>query len=286
MSMFAVLAPILFLALSGFFLGKFIKKDFGIISDVIVYVSAPSLLLHSILNNNFSGRDIEGVVAGAGLVILFGIIFARRFLRYNPFQSFLIGFMNSGFIGIPFVYMAYGNEGLKYAIIYDGVCGVLMYSIGLYLVSSSYNKLTIFKLPLIYSAALAVTISYFNIRVPEAINHSLLIAGNSTVPLALILLGSKIGDIDYKKISSPIVLSLIRFGFGAILGIAIASILPISNLAKNVIILMSAMPAPLMGIVFCQKFGDPSDCNEIASSVGISTLISIILLPVLLLVLK
>jgi len=141
----------------------------------------------------------------------------------------------------------------------------------------------IFKVPLIYAAILGLLCNLLRIKVPEIIVSPLSFIGLMAVPLILITLGYNLSRIKIASFPTTLLASFLRMGVGILLGILTAHIFSLSGILKSVVILDSAMPAAVLASVLATKYDNEAEL--VSSVVFVTTIISLITIPLLLMIL-
>lgn len=125
-----------FLLLFGFFINNRFRpqKTKEIIKNLIIFVGAPVLIIHSVL----SQETIEfGFVA---LIIIFSVVanmvlskMGNHIFKLKNKGSFLLlnSFSNAGFLGLPLCWIVFGSQGLYYGSLYVVIVGLIHYSLGI-----------------------------------------------------------------------------------------------------------------------------------------------------------
>ena len=137
-----------------------------------------------------------------------------------------------------------------------------------------------FKLPLIYAVIVGLALNIFKIKIPEIIFKPMEIIGMIVIPLALLILGYKLTEIKIQTVRTAFFASLFRIIGGFIIAFLIIKLFSISGLVRNIILIEAAMPAAVMSIILTSKYS--KDPELVASIVFISTLISLISIPLVL----
>lgn len=134
--------------------------------------------------------------------ILFFIILGKIFSWKQSVIGALImcaGFGNTSFVGIPVVQALYGEEGIKTVMLVDQPNLVALFTIGI-LVSNFYSGSTesvskhlnkILKAPPFIAFLTALFVNYFSIEIPKEIDEVFFKLASTTVPLALVSVGSQ-----------------------------------------------------------------------------------------------
>ena len=145
---------------------------------------------------------------GIFFAIIFFYILGKIFSWKHSVIGALImcaGFGNTSFIGIPVIQALYGEEGLKTVMLVDQPGFIALSTVGI-LVANFYSgskdsllkHLTkIIKFPPFIAFIIALILNAFSIEIPQEIDETLLKLGSTTVPLALVSVGSQM---KWKKI--------------------------------------------------------------------------------------
>ncbi|MFA4967279.1 MAG: AEC family transporter [Candidatus Margulisiibacteriota bacterium] len=282
-----IMFPVLFISFLGFIYARFKKAEPQVIADVIMYLTIPALFFSSFYRHKLVLAEIPLVflTISAVMAATFAVVYLLRRSFKLPLGIYIPSiFMNSAFVGFPIVLLAYGNEGLTRAIIYDFFNGIFIFTIGIYIISAKKDFLEIFRMPFLYAALLGLFFNLSGIMIPPTLNRSIDMLGGTTIPLALLMLGFRLGMIKIRSLSLPLLVSFLRMGLGALIAWAIVVSMKIDMSLGRVLIIMSALPSAFMGLALGEKYR--SDIEVISSSIAICTLLSIIFLPFILMVLK
>ena len=276
--------PVFLIILLGFLIGKFKKINVGPLVDLLVYVTVPALIVSSITKSSLSVADFFTVaLSAAGVIIILGIL---AFFLFKAFHSTSRGLYlpltigNSGYLGYPIALLAFGAEGLSRAVVFDVVNSLFLYSIGIWLIHQKKDFREMFKIPLLYAVLLGIGLNLFSIQIHPVIAKPLEMVGSITIPLALLVLGYKLTEVRVKAFLVGIGASLFRIIGGFLAALLLVSLFSISGVSRNIVLLEAAMPSAVMTLILCQKYG--RDADAVASVVFLSTVLSIISIPIIL----
>ena len=160
--------------------------------------------------------ELNGSVIYPVLVVWIGIFTAILFFaglgKIFGWKSSLIGalimcagFGNTSFVGIPLIQAMYGEEGLKTVMLVDQPGFVALSTVGILVAnfySGSKDSLLkhlskILKFPPFIAFVIALLLNIFSIEIPKDFDEVLMKLGATTVPLALVSVGSQM---QWKKI--------------------------------------------------------------------------------------
>ena len=272
--------PVFAIIAVGFLYGKFRDLPTGPISDLLLWILIPCLVLGSIGSKPLSLAELGRIGAGAALVV-FGcglvslVVFARsRFRRAALLPSM---FMNSANMAFPLALLAFGEEGLARQLMFYIAINLMHVTIGIAIARGRGGLTQVLRLPLIYAALLAITLASTGLILPQAVAQPLQLVGKATIPIMLLLLGVRLRSARLKHIGPALVASLVRLvaGFGC--GLLAVWLLGLTGFARDAVLLGAVMPAAVLNFIFSEKFNRQPEF--VASSVVLSTVLSFATTP-------
>ena len=281
----SVVFPVFSVIGVGYVFARFKKISLEPIIEILLYLTIPALVISSLSRKKIVTTDLAlvsfsalVVVAGTGaLAFLYLTFIKRRDLRgfYLPTM-----FMNSGNMSFPLALLAFGPEGLTVAILYYIAISLLVYSLGIYIAKGRDGFSEIFKLPLIYASVIGITLNLTGTEIPGPLLTTFDMLGAATIPIMQISLGYRLHSARLSQPGMSIAGSVIRIAGGFCVAWAVVTVLHIGGLNGKVILLSSAMPAAVINFVVSHRYNVNSDL--VASTVAMSTLISIVTTPIVL----
>ena len=269
------------------------------LSNLLVYIIVPAMVVNS-YRMEFSAQILRNLLAAFGmsvLSVLLGTVItllltARKTGSRMPIFRFACIFSNAAYMGFPLISALFGSEGLLYASAYVTVFNILLWTLGYGLVSggSSVKEVarSLVRTPVLYAIVVGLGIYLLQIPLPALITQPLELLGGMNTPLSMLITGILIASGDLGSIlrdkhiwklagvrmllipavclAAFAVLGLLRFGMSA-----------------QVVLLLECCPAAAITSVFAVQFGH--DEHFAAGSVVLTTLLSILILPLCALVL-
>lgn len=281
----SVVFPVFSVIGIGYVFARFKKISLEPIIELLLYLTIPALVISSLSRKPIVTTDLAVVslsallvVVGTGvLAFLYLSIIKRRDLRgfYLPTM-----FMNSGNMSFPLALLAFGPDGLTVAILYYIAISLLVYSLGIYIAKGKGGLSEIFRLPLIYASVIGISLNLTGTEVPEPVLTTFDMLGAATIPVMQVSLGYRLHSARLSYPGMSMAGSLIRIAGGFAIAYIVVSLLGIGGLNAKVILLSSAMPAAVINFVVSHRYNVHSDL--VASTVAMSTLISVITTPIVL----
>lgn len=285
-----IVLPTFIVIIIGFILGKIKKLDISVLVDILFYIGMPALAFTAMLSKQIVLLDASKIwasalfiMAGTGLaaVIIFKIAHFKHSGLYVP-----IIIMNAVNIPFPVMSMAYGEEGLLAATLFYIPVTLLSFTVGVMILSRRNWKDGIketLKMPSIYGAVLGLVFNLAGIKVPDLIFNPIQLIGTMVIPLTLLVLGYRLSSVRITDFRATALASVIRVGVGLGMGFAAVNILGLSGVSRSVVVLDSAMPSAANTSILAMKYGNEPEL--VSSVVFVTTVASLLIIPVLLLVL-
>ena len=196
----------------------------------------------------------------------------------------MIAFGNTGFMGIPIGMAIFGTESMFYLSVYNIIFQVLVYSVGIVIISGKGSEIKIKTLinAAFVASILAFIIAFTDFRTPFVISDALRLASGLNTPCAMFVIGATLSRIPVKDVFVKWRLYPITF-----LKIIAAPVLVwlvlrqfvTDELMLGILVVLSAMPtAAAVPMISIEYGGD----EKIASSgVFLSTLLSGLTIPLI-----
>jgi len=260
------------------------------ISNLLVWVINPLIMLTR-YQMDFSMVKLKelGISFIVSLVaMLIGFLIGRIFFKNDQrIDKFAIGFANAGFIGIPLVTGIMGIDKVFFLSAYLVCFNILSYTYGIYLVSNNKSLITVKSIllnPGIIAVALGLIIFISPIKLPEFMYNAFNLVGQTNTPIAMILLGTYIAKSKVITLFNNKYAYFVCFIKLIVIPMVILIIFKFfpSDLAeiKKVVLIAMATPVGLTVPMFSQMYG--GDYEYGAKLVGLSTLLSLITIPIIL----
>ena len=289
------------------FLGYFIYKiklvDNNFVKQftrLILDVAMPAMILASVLKleERQSVSDvITALMVSAALLFivlpLLGWLLSKAlFVKKSEvgLYTFMTAYSNIGFMGMPVIGALYGNTGLFYAAIFNLVFNVAVFSLGIWIMnrgSSTQKRFDPRELlrPGIIVALLSIAFYFTGLKCPAVIADTVDTVGSITSPAAMLLIGCSLAKMDIKSVFSE--WRLYPWTLIKQLALPLLLWLPFTWVIKNGLLLnityiLSGMPVANTAVLFATNFG--GDDKLAAKSVFLTTLISLVTVPVILMI--
>jgi predicted permease len=284
-----VVAPIFVVIAVGYIWSRKGQKfDIEFVTSIAINIGTPCLAFSTLtsleIQYSMLGVISFSTVIGIGLFGVIGLCILKLFRL--PYKGYLppLMFANIGNMGLPVCLFAYGNEGVALAIVIFAVFMVGQFTIALFLYSGSFSLTVLFKNPIVISVIISVLILVSGYKPPEWISKVTRLLGEITIPMMLLTLGVSLQRMKVFNIGKATLLSIVRIGMGFCVGLLIAQLMGLTGTARGVFILQNSMPVAVFNYLLAERYRRKA--AETAELIIVSTILSIITLPLVLSFLK
>ncbi len=290
LSLLSAIFPVGLIILIGLIAGRSLPLQHQTLSQLILYVLSPALVIDSLYRNNLSTASswalLEGfAITSSILYLTIRLLSESKYFSGSSKTTLLATslFPNNGNMGLSIVSFALGTGGLARAVIYMLGSSILMFCLGPAILKGqgfiSGLKL-ILKLPLIWALLFGITLRTFSENIPFQLDLGIQKVGAAAIPIALILLGMQLAITRFKFGFLELMAASVRLLIAPGIAYAVGNLLHLTGLDLQVLVLQSAMPTAVSSLVLVSEFGGDKDFT--ARVIVTSTLLSFISIPMIL----
>jgi len=280
----SILAPGACLALVGLAWerrGPAFPLDF--VTTLVVNVSLPALLFYTLATAVVS-LDALATLALATLAV--HLVFAPivvSLLRaagkdWRLSVAHVVG--NTGNLGLPVCLLAFGDEGLAYAMTFFAVQCVLLFTVGEAIYAGSADLRRALESPILHAIWLGLLVRVLDVPVPAFAMETLRLLGQIVIPLMLITLGVSLAGMRAASLGSSVLWATVRTGLAIGVGFAIAALFGLEGVARGVLVIETAVPVAVFNFLLAEKHG--RDSAEVSGLILVTHLGAVLYLPLLL----
>lgn len=288
------------------------------ISNLVLYIAQPALIFLAYLrpfDKNILINSAYVLVLSIVIHIIFSVV-AMNFFKKSPdgarrMLRFATIFSNAAFMGIPLISAVLEDTypgATVYASIYNITFNLFLWSLGVYIctdkrdvnengieddeehIKQGASPLKALYHPVTVAAAIGLLFFILPIEgyVPGILTESFGMLKNLVAPLSMVVIGLRLADMSFKGIFKDkdmyiflllrhILLPLASLGVVKLVGLVI----DIPTVVEMVVVIMASAPAATSATMFAEKYD--CDADYVSRLVTVSTLLSIITMPLILL---
>ena len=225
-------------------------------------------------------------MAAAALVATFvlGILGALllKLLRI-PLRPYLAPVLspNTGNVGLPVCYLAFGDAGLALAVVVHGVTALIQFTVGVGITAGNLSFRDAARVPLLYALLAALLVDVSGVAVPPWIANTAALISQLAIPLMLIALGASLTRLRVGQFKRSSLLAGVRLGLGFVTAVGAAAVFGLDRAQAGVLILQMSMPAAVFSYLLAVRYH--ADAEGVAGVVFLSTIVGFAVMPLILL---
>jgi predicted permease len=284
--LFGIVAPVFVCVGLGVLWAKIgAAFDSKLITSLVYNIGAPCLILATFQKVDLSPAAMGEVALAtiscyAAFTILSILLIRLLRLEIPSYLPSLI-FPLTASMGLPVCYFALGDEGLALAIVYFTFGAIGTFTAGAAIAAGTLSFRRLMRAPVVHAVLLAVVLQLTDTSLPKWLFNSVNLLGGMVIPAQLVALGVSLLELRVGGLVRSSLLGVFRLVMGVGVGFAVAAAFDLEGAARAVVILQSAMPVAVSSYLFAQQYNRKPD--EVAGMIVVSTGISFITLPFLLL---
>lgn len=266
----------------------------------VVNITLPALIITNFLSS--FGRDgimhaWTGFLAAAVsigitycIAVPVSMLLRIEHNRRGAFRA-MFTFSNAIFLGIPVNVGLFGEASIPFVSIYYITNTLFFWSIGAYGIRRDrgdrepfFTLSTLGKIcsPPVIAFALSLVLIFLDVTIPKALNDTLKYLGAMTTPLSMVFVGAILFSAGIDAVRPTRALFGVmagRFIIAPVIMIGILMLLPQGALGNKVFFVEASLPVLIQTAIAAGKY--EADYKYVASIVSVTTVISIICIPVL-----
>lgn len=260
----------------------------------VLYVTLPALIVAS-MQIPITAELLEGMRDLALAILIFYAVsipiawVVPRIVKSPPGDAsiyrFVLVFPNIAFMGFPIIENLFGAEALFYAAIFNLPFRVLIFSVGVLMITGSGSAgrrfdPRVLASPAILASFLGLALFLTGVRIPSPLIDLLDLLGGTTTTLAMVIVGSILASFPAREMvrdRKAYLVSLARLLLvPAALWLALRTFTT-DPLVTGVVVMLGAMPAAANCALLAGEYG--ANPELASSAVFISTLGSVLTIP-------
>jgi predicted permease len=285
-----------------------------LLSKLVINIAVPCTIILAIADPTADISGGEGAVflliCAAVYAISLLLAFAapaafRGKMKDSGLVSFMMAFGNVAFMGFPVCQAIFGNESMFYVALFNIPFTLLVYSVGIVMVSGGQTgeetagrevqrgtgaaarprvkfNLRLLLNPSFISAIAAIALFAFKIRLPGIISGGVEIISRMTTPSAMLIIGSSLAQVSPGAVFAEWRLYFLTFMKLAVMPVAVWIIMRyfVSDaLPLGVLVVLAGMPAATSAPMLAYEYGGNTPLAS--GGVFLTTLLSVVTIPLI-----
>ncbi|MEN1984739.1 AEC family transporter [Paenibacillus hubeiensis] len=273
LTLYHVFLPISLPVIGGMLLKKFKNWDTRPLSAFSLYILSPALIFDTLLHAEITWTDVWGTLWFSILNLLALWLLAALLSRMFRLEAsekagltLVSTFTNCVNYGLPLVLLAFGQLGLDKASVYVIGQIIIVNTLGIFFAARSefsvkQAALSVFRMPSIYAAVIAIILRTFDLHLPEAVDGGVSMIATGYAPVVLAILGAQM--LRPRGTSEPWPANVrrafwtgiaMRLAAAPLLSYAILKALQVEGTLFSVLLILSSMPTAVNAVILAEQF--------------------------------
>ncbi len=253
------------------------------VTTLTLNIGLPALVFHTMVTADISLASIQslGLATVAVHVVFLSLVIVLFKLvgKALPISiAHVVG--NTGNLGLPLCFLAFGDEGLAYAMTFFAVQCLLFFTIGESVYAGAVNVARMLRIPVVYALLLAVVVRVANVPLHNIVLNTTEILGQLVVPIMLITLGVSIAGMKATHLLPTIGWSVVRTVMAFGVGVGVADLFGLTGVARGVLILETVVPVAVFNYLLAHRYNRNSD--EVSGMILVTHIGALLYLPLVL----
>ena len=276
-----VVFPIFAIVALGFLYGRRRRPDMVAANRLNLEVFTPALILSVLAGKDFQLGEFQALALAGVVVVLGSGLLAwpvARLLGYAP-RTFVppMMFTNSGNMGLPLAYFAFGPEALPAALVLFLAENLLHFTVGNAMLEGRVHPLVLLRMPMLQATVVGLAVSLSGLDLPKPLQEAVDLLGQVSIPLMLFALGVRLVGVDLRDWRIGLIGGLFCPAAGIVVALLVAPLLGIEGRSFAQLVVFGALPPAVLNYMLAEQFGQ--EPPKVASIVLVGTLVSVVVIP-------
>ncbi|MEM7410708.1 MAG: AEC family transporter [Myxococcota bacterium] len=279
------IVPIAAIVVVGYWLAGRQNVHTGTFAELALWVTSPALLFSVLADTTLDAERFLGLAGGTLAVAAGTGLVAAVWQRWTGAgRGFLLAsiFFNGGNMGLASARLAFGEAGLEAGAVVFVSIALCTSLAGIWIAKGENGLGEALRHPMLWGSAGGLLMAGTGTELPKMVMEPIHMLGAMAIPLMLLNLGGQLRRLRVDDVGHSFVAVGIRMGGGFAIAWGFISLVGITGVDRQVLLLMSAMPAAVINAVLAEQYG--TDEGIVASAILIGTVLSLVVIPVVLLV--
>ena len=277
-----IILPVFSIIAVGYFWGRRVKPDMGMVNRISMNVLAPALIFSALSSKSFDLFDNAPLILGSvGIVLGSGILAwpLAKLMRQDP-RTFVppIMFNNCGNMGLPLAVLAFGDAGFGPMVALFVVSNLLHFTLGAWIIDHHARFGKLLRNPMVWSTIAGFVFALLQPPLPSWLAVTFKMVGDGLIPMMLLSLGVRLTAIDWRDARLGVVGGLVCPLTGLAMAGVLAPFLGLDAMQTGLLFLFAALPPAVLNFMVAEQYRQ--EPGKVASIVLVGNVMSVIFVPI------
>lgn len=288
--------PLFIIITAAFIYKRLMQPDILQLANLTLYFFAPVFVFNELVNSDVTMEMLYKPLIFMSLLTIALIIIAHllaKVLKAGENERIALilacSMINVGNFGLPLIHFTFGENPVAYSVLYFVAFTIPLGTVAVYFSSREKNIRGILgdiaKIPIFHGLLLAIITTGFSLPLPEALNKSLSLIAQATIPMMIFILGLQLSSIKFKqgfvKYITPAI--IVRLAISPLIALCLLKTINVTGIEKNIAVIQTSTPAALLPLMYAIRFKRSPDllaiiilATTICSGISLTILIKLL----------
>ena len=277
-----IILPVFSIIAVGYFWGRRVKPDMGMVNRISMNVLAPALIFSALSSKSFDVfGDAPLILGSIGIVLGSGLLawpFAKL-LHQDP-RTFVppMMFNNCGNMGLPLAVLAFGEPGFGPMVALFVVSNLLHFTLGAWIIDHHARFGRLLRNPMVWSTIAGFLFAILRPPLPDWLGVTFKMVGDGLIPMMLLSLGVRLTAIDWRDARLGMIGGLVCPLTGLAMAGLLAPLLGLTPMQTGLLFLFGALPPAVLNFMVAEQYRQ--EPGKVASIVLVGNVLSVIFVPI------
>lgn len=283
--------PVFLVAAAGYGLTAFLSLESKTIGRVLFYLATPSLVFRSLYQTQIDYTLLQKLAfVAVGMFFITGalgwLVSSGQKRQRRAAITLACAVPNNGNMGIPISLFAFGDVGVALGTLYYVATSFCSNTLGSAIASAGsasirHSLVQTLRVPVLYAATGGLLLNWLQADIPLTATRAVELLADAAVPGMLVLMGIQLQSATlFQRDWTLLRTAGVRLLISPAIAIGLCTLLGVSGVERNVIVLQAAMPTAVMVSVLVTEYD--ADPQFAATLIFFTTVLSLITLSILL----
>jgi len=272
LSLAEVIVPMYLVIAVGFAYGRRFRPDLSAINHMTPNLLFPALFIDRLPGYEYAFGETAALLAAAALVVLVSGALALPVIRAagHDLRAVLATAMfgNAGNTGLPVALLAFGEAGLKPALLLLVVQTVMNVVAGELLFSGRMHWRPLVRSPLLLSMAAGLGLGAWQLQLPGVLATPIGMLADIAIPLVLFAMGARFASVHPDHLGVGIGYGLLRPAAGLAAYLLVRPWFELAPLHAHMLLVFAVLPPAVFNFLLAERYGYQSSLVASITLIG------------------
>lgn len=272
-----IIFPVFAVIAVGFFYGRRHRPDMRVVNQINMGIFVPGLVFFALAGKSVDVTEVRTIALGGACVVLGAGLVAWPVMRLCGFapRTFLppVMFKNAGNMGLPLLFLAFGDAGLPAAVVLFLVENSLHFAIATAWLGGHTRLWILLKEPVLVAGMAGVAVGMSQVQLWPPLLAAVRMVGEVSTGLMLFSLGVRLTMAPFAQWRIGLVAGCATPLSGMLVAWLFCLAVGLQGMDAAILLAFGALPPAVLNFMFAEKYGQEPE--KVAAIVIVGNLLAL-----------